>query len=460
MTASEADTFEGRFWVPGDRHRSYGRVDYDHEHGVRLHLVDTNLTQRTPSAPSGLGPIEVLHGETLGGAPLTVLGVYPTHWTIHGMGPTSGDTVDALAEQVLRGAHLQSADDVVATTAACGLLGLKEFLTGGQIDRGPLWPNADRHAPADTLAVRVCHGAELLLVASRQHSMSRDSEQSYISASAQWTFDPPRPLPVIERDYVRVLQDLVLFATRRQSYVLTLAAYMGADCRRKVDVIRQPYPRPREAPDVYALALNLAEHEAPADLISAWYSLRRRIGPVWRVFFAALDRPESLLEDRLLGLLAFAEGYQRALHDSRPLTRKQEKGAAKTINAALTDADVRRVYTTAISHANSQTQRQRLDFLTGRALEVLGEWWYVERELFADRLIHTRNWLVHWGKRGKHVVEDEAGMVELVRALIVVLYVNLLRDLGLSGEAAAEVVGSGWRLEGLPDPVAEVDGEA
>lgn len=258
---------------------------------------------------------------------------------------------------------------------------------------------------------------------------------------------------MIERDYVSVLQDLTLFATRRQSYVTGLTAYAGAERSGSVEVIRQPHPRPRETKQVYALALNLAEHGAPAELISAWYGLRRRIGPVWDVFFAAVDRPESLLEDRLLGLLTFAEGYHRALHDSLPLTRKQEKAATKAIKAALEDEDIRLVYKAAIAHANSQTQRERLDFLTGRALDVVGEWWYVDREVFANRLIHTRNWLVHWGKRGAHVVEDTAGMVELVRGLILVLYVNVLLDLGLCADAAAGVIGSGWRLEGPPKDV-------
>jgi hypothetical protein len=64
-----------------------------------------------------------------------------------------------------------------------------------------------------------------------------------------------------------------------------------------------------------------------------------------------------------------------------------------------------------------------------------------------------RNWLVHWGKGGARVVDDAAGMVELVRGLIVVLYVNLPLDLGLGADAAADVIGSGWRLEGRPEDV-------
>jgi hypothetical protein len=88
--------------------------------------------------------------------------------------------------------------------------------------------------------------------------------------------------------------------------------------------------------------------------------------------------------------------------------------------------------------------------LTERALEVVDTWWYVDADVFLSRLIHTRNRLVHWGRPGRDTVEAGRAMIDLVRGLIVVLYVNILRDLGLSTDAAARVIGSGWRLEGPP----------
>ena len=88
--------------------------------------------------------------------------------------------------------------------------------------------------------------------------------------------------------------------------------------------------------------------------------------------------------------------------------------------------------------------------MTSRALDVLDAWWDLDGELLCAELKDTRNWLIHWGKPGKHVVEDPQDIVDLVRRLIVVMYVNILLDLGLDHHAAAKVIGSGWRLEGLP----------
>ena len=451
MSSDDLLVIEGRFWLPDDRYRSYGRLEYDAEHGVRLHLVDTNLSGGIDQRSEAPRPVSVLYGEALGGSPLTVLGFYPTSWSIQGAGPAAGDVIDGLVERVLRGVHLRDYEELVAPTAGSTLHGLREFLVGGQVDGGPLPRPTDRHR-AEVLSVEVDNDVKLLLAASRQDRFNREEEQSKVHASAQWTLDPPFPIPRLEREYIRPLQDLILFATRRQSYVTGLTAHLDAERPWAVEVLQQPYPRPRDSPPVYALALNLRDHDDPSALIAAWYALRRKVGPVWDQFFAVLDRPESLLEDRLLGLMSFAEGYHRALNPDRPIAKSDQAAAERAIKTALKPLpkDVRRIYKAALGYANSLTQRERLGHLATRALDVLGDWWYLDPELFCAELSDTRNWLIHWGKRGPNVVEDDQGMADLVRRLVVVMYVNLLLDLGLDQDATGKVIGSGWRLEGLP----------
>ncbi|MEX0972641.1 MAG: hypothetical protein WDZ46_05230 [Solirubrobacterales bacterium] len=107
---------------------------------------------------------------------------------------------------------------------------------------------------------------------------------------------------------------------------------------------------------------------------------------MWGLFFSALDRPESLLEDRLLGLLAFAEGCDRALRATAPLTDEEEKAARKAVREALTDKRVRSIYSGAINHANSWTLRERLDHQIATAMESLGEFWDLDAELFSGQL--------------------------------------------------------------------------
>ncbi len=449
MSADDPIVIEGRFWLPHDRHRSYGRLEYDMEQGVRIHLVDTNLTQLTDTGPRGPAPADVLFGEALGGQPLTVLGFFPTNWSYHGYGPAAGDVIDGFGERLIRGAHVRSAQDLHVSTVGSSLHGLREFLTGGSVDGGPLPIPSDPHK-AETLPVPLPNGVELLLFASQQRSFSREKESMEIRASAQWTLDPTVPLPDFERDLLGPLCDLILFATRRQSHVTALTAHFANG--HSVEVIQRPYPPPQEAGNVYALALNLRDHPDPAGLIARWYELRYKVGPVWELFFAVLDRQDSLLEDRFLGFMGFAEGYHRVLYPEPPLNPDEQRAAEKAIRTALKPLpkDVRRIYRAALGFANSLTQRERLEHLTDRALTVLADWWELDPELFCAELSDTRNWLIHWGKRGPHVIEEPEGIVTMVRRLTVVMYVNILLDLGVDHDSTAKVIGSGWRLEGLP----------
>jgi hypothetical protein len=373
---------------------------------------------------------------------------------MEGLGPTAGDVVDAVVEVLLRGVHVHSIDDVLAVHAGVRLRGLRDVATGGSVDRALLHPSREDRFSADTLEAQVVD-ASLTLVATRASSLSDfgAEERSNVSVSAGWAFSEARSLREIEDRYVGALQDLVTFATRQRSFVQSLALTIDQDRRWTVEVLRAAAPQRHQEERVYALSLNLAEVDDPAALITRWYELREKVGPVWRVFFSVLDRPESLLEDRLLGLLSFAEGYHRSLHDRPPLSKKQQQAAEKAIKAALDDRDVRAVYRSALSHANQETQGARLAFLAGRAADVLEGWWYMEPEIFARRLVHTRNWLVHWGDKLKHAAEEPAEMAELLRASVLVLYVNLLLDLGLPTEAVVQAVGGGWRLEGPPDDI-------
>jgi hypothetical protein len=198
-------------------------------------------------------------------------------------------------------------------------------------------------------------------------------------------------LDELERDYLLPLRDLVNFATRRQSYVLSLSVDPDIQNRRTASVIRAPIPRPRAAPEVYALALNLSSQADPAALIAKWFELRRRVGAVWSLFFTALGNAESL-EDRFLGLLSFAEGFDRALRpDAAPLSEEEEKEAKAAIRKALPDRRVRAVYRAAVNHANAPTLRERLGYLIERSWEALGGSWEVEADLLRDELSDTRN---------------------------------------------------------------------
>jgi hypothetical protein len=438
---------EGRFWTPADHTRFYGRLTHGPQDGPIFHFVDTTLASDGHRGPSG--PIDVLLGETLGGLRLSVFDFFTTHWRDYGLG--SGNTLEGFAQSVLTGVWLDAGGDLQITGLGVDLHGLRELLNGGEVDPGPLHASSDEHGRGGQLSVTLGDGVELGLRVGESRSVSAITEHSELTARAFLKLQAPMRIADVEARWLDPLRDLVLFATRRQSYVRNLKLVADPPLDQEAQILRRPYPRPdaRGERAVYSLALNLAGLDAPERLFQSWFALHARIGPVWQLFFSTLASSGGLLENRFLNMVAFAEGYHRALHDQPPLTSAQDRAAKKVVLDALRDSAVRRVYREAVAQANSQSQRARLAWLVQRALRVLDSW-QLDGAEFCTQVSHTRNWLVHWGKRGEQAAEDPAGLAQLVDRLEVVLYVNLMLDLGLSGLQVAEQVASGWRLQWPP----------
>lgn len=434
---------EGWFWQPEQSDtRFYGRLENSPPDGPTLHLVDTNLLSgREPPAPA-----QVLFGQTLSGIPLSIHGFYPTHWGAAVAG--GSNTVDGFPQTLIAGGWPATSAELTGCGFTARLHGLRETLSGGSVDGGLLNPRAGEHGEGERLEFELDDRATLAFAVFEERSVSRVREHKEVFAAAHLLLQEPMTFAEMERSYLEPLCDLVTFATRRACHVQSLRLPASRDSVEALHVVRTPYPQPdaRSERDVYSLALNLAHLPVPQETLQAWFALHQRIGPVWQLLFSTLQRTDGLLENRFLNLVAFAEGYHRALHDRPPLTTTQTNAAKKAALGAIADPKTRRVYREALAHANSQSQAQRIGELAGRCLGVLDAW-KLDGAAFTREVKDTRNWLNHWGRRGASTADDGEGLSLLVTRLEVILYVNLMLDLGMSDLEVAGAIGSGWRLD-------------
>ena len=430
---------EGWFWQPDQSDmRFYGRLENSPPDGPTLHLVDTNLL----SGNEPPEPVQVLFGQTLSGVALSVHGFYPTHWTAAVAG--GSNTLDGFLQTLIAGGWPETPAELAGYGFTARLHGLRETLSGGSVDGGLLNPRAGERGQGEGLQFELDDRTTLALEVSEERRVSRVREHKEAFAVAHLLLKEPMTLGEMERSYLEPLCDLVAFATRRACFVQSLRLPASAEGIAALHVVRTPYPKPdaRSGRDVYSLALNLARIPAPEETLRAWFALHRRIGPVWQLLFSTLQRTEELLENRFLNLVAFAEGYHRALHDQPPLTTEQANAATKAALASIGDPETRRVYREALAHANSQSQAERVSELTSRCLAVLDAR-ELDRAAFTREVKNTRNWLNHWGKRGAATRDDGAGLSLLVARLEVILYANLMLDLGMSDLEVATTIGSG-----------------
>ena len=447
---------EGRFWLPDDARKYYGRIDYAPSRGPGVHLLDSPLGQRDPNEIRPPRP-RLLFGETIGGTPFTLFDGWVVGSTSYGFGTHSkGNAANAIFNTLVVGEHFDDISEMTAPAAWVSLQGFREFVMGGSVDRPVLFitAGADRE---ESLDVALPEGRLVLRAGSRSRHR-REESAAEVVAGAYFDFESEKGLDVVD-DAVDTLMDLVVFATRHPSWIhrLKLLRRDAPEPAPDLAVFRQPVVEPNVPQGTsayYSLIFNPARAadapapEGPAALIQEWYALRERLGPVWSLYFATLQRPELPLENQLLNLTAFAEGYHRTEHDEIPLSPEEAGEHVKAMLHVLPGKRERRVFGPALRFANSQTQRQRMRWLAERATDVL-DMWELDVDEFCAQLADTRNWLTHWGERGANVQSGE-GLVALMLRLDLVLTVNLQLDLGLDEDDVATQVGSGLRLSGLP----------
>jgi hypothetical protein len=341
---------------------------------------------------------------------VTLLDLHPTRWSSRGDG---ANTIDGVVETVIAGAHLPTLAGVHPHAISITIHGLLETFAGVWPESGMLSVQGGPHCRGESADVDLADGIRLEVGVSSQPDLQRGQEIPRQSANAWLHFADPAALAQAESLYVEPLRDFVLFATRRPTYVTSMTIYRDQALRDGLRLLRSPHPQPTELATrpVDALALNLRDIADPAAMLARWFELRQQVGPVWSLLFSTLQGG-GLLEDRFLGIVAFAEGYHRVLHDDAPLSPELDKQTKTAIMDAIEDKDARRVYRQALAHANSQTLRDRLDRLCERTLETIA--WELDVPNFCAAMVHTRNWMVHWGQRGQQAVEDPAALVMLL----------------------------------------------
>ncbi len=438
---TEAKILEGWFWLPGDSRRVYGRLEHDLSDGPRLHLVGAEFVDVIDEGQRPVEHIAAIHGETTSGRQLTVLDFRTTHWSL----PTHDlerKVVDGVAERVVLGEHVADADEITANFFVCSLHRLREFAVGTTAHRGPVELPVAGEERSQPLITDLGNGARLMITAYRKLDGQVADYRSRVHVSAQFEVFPARSITEIERECVQPLQDLILFATRRQSYVTAFSA-IESPAGRSVELLAPANPRPHDDPELWMLALNLAVEDDPGRVIRAWYDLRTRVGPVWESFFKVLGRGLLPPEEEFIPVVSFAEGYHRAIHgDCAPLGEEEHAAAVAAMRTAL-EHDQWSVYAGALKHANTRTQRRRLADLIERAVEVI-DWWPLDAKRFRDEVVDTRNWLIHWGEKGRHTVEQADERALLTQRVVIVLYVNMALELGLEPDVVAGMINAGW----------------
>jgi hypothetical protein len=429
-------------WLPGSEdRRAVGTLKYEPRAGLGLSVIDPPWAAER----DGESFWPTLHGETLPGAPFTLFDV--ARRRSGGFWFSEHTQAELVARRLIGAVWLEHEDDLRVTQVVLQSRGLLEWLTASRQDRsGVLEVPTQRHERVVPLEATV-DGAKLRFSLSVGGKTERFRDVRQTSASV--FIEAPEALTLSEwrRQWLQPLQDLLTFGNREQTITQSLTLLVpregGPAASAEVFEPAETSARPETVFSFYQRDLLPASVATDFDaFVRSWFALHRRLRGASRFFFGTLNDYDLPVENRLLNLLAFAETYHRELHDEPPFTIEEHEHNTRAMLGALPDESAISVYQGTLGHANRQIQRERVRWLIERAAET--DWRFDElvRPL-AKSLIDTRNYLTHWSRKSKWVVEAD-DLALLVDRFVVVLEANLLLDLGFEAAQVSECLAHGY----------------
>lgn len=452
----------GHWWIPGaEEHapKSGGTLRFSPEEGARLSILDWYRGFTEPAeAP-------VIFGRTHHGKNCTLLDAFPHRFNMAiGGGVHTNSTWQSNAFYL--GAHIRSADELEVREVEVQMLGLLEWLSqpwardsDQLLGLGGTTHGAE-HACRQSLNVPVPGGALELEVGPVRHRTPQETTYR-LAARAEVLLDQSQPWPAVREQFVGPLQDLVTFCHRQDAPVtaMTVYSYPGEPAeeplerarqldRSKVQVVERTslhYDLERKRSYQRMVMPLAALEEKAVEAVASWFELRASLDVAGSVLSGVLSDRFMVLENQLLNLMAFAEGYHRKLHDNPQVERHRHRQIVKAMLGTLENTNEKQIYRQRLGHAYEQTQRVRVVALCESAATYLppAQDWL---ELMPRQLVETRNHLTHLSEPSPHVLEGQ-NLIVAVKRFTAVVQLNLLLDLGIDGAVAGEMVRRGYQVD-------------
>jgi hypothetical protein len=423
------------WWLPGKPEtRVKGALSFDPADGASLTLLDF-----LPGIHGSRLQADVLLGQGFDGAALTLL--YPfLAGSFHrstSAGAWSRSTV--IAPTLLRGAHIDDPDALIFKHAIVRFAGLRDACLQE-------WPSEQSGewvpwvGPGLQARVARVDGGSLLFRHHEDHSPGKYTKVSEIDIEAVITSERALSLSDFDAQWLSPLEALTILVARGpttlQRFTLVIVDANGAET--PVAVHTQTPRLAPKLPDEYRPLVRFAAlGDDPGAFIARWWRLYRELGPAADYLIVALSG-EMFLEQKLLAAMSFVESYHRELHNAPALSKAQHKSNVRAMLAAIDDKAQKERYRAMLQIGLEQSARERVLALIERTRDTLPEVPGLNATL-AKELVTTRNAITHLSRSISKALEG-TDLLYAVERLRLVIQVNLLLDLGLSGETVGSFV--------------------
>lgn len=181
-----------------------------------------------------------------------------------------------------------------------------------------------------------------------------------------------------------------------------------------------------------------------------WFAKLDELEPTYSLYFSTLYDPSMLQEHRFLNLIHCIESLHRIIYGGKYLSDKDYMGTVyKALFSAIpenVEADFKKSLKTKLTYGNEFSLRKRLRKICDSHDQLLNK--FIENQnTFIEKVLDTRNYLVHHDKELKERAANGVALYHLSNKLKRLVEICLLTQLGFSSVEIQTAFSRNWKYK-------------
>ena len=424
----------------------YGELQFSTEKGIELNLIGSFENERHDSALK----YDVIHGFTSDGKEVTLLNCIG----VRSIAIPGLTTVKVYAKYIIRGGLLSSIESIKVGISVVHFTFLDEWIDTHGFKTKPISKKESK--PFKTY-IRYQQPELIKLLSNKEKDIL-----VWFSVRAPLSITDVKTLSIDQKTYLNIkyhtdssFEDALADLSKLRNFLafglsrivvpseIELRTKNVDGKTKKLTLIyqEQNYPNKFDSRIFDYTTLFSFKHlgEKSDQILLNWFAKYETLRPVFDRYFDCIYNPAMFAVNHFLNLTFAIETYHRRTTTSTAFSIQEFESLKKLITTAVSDKKYKTWLNNKFGYANELSLRDRFKSICSEFESILQKF---EPDIkgFINRIVHSRNYYVHYDINSKKAAVPESELSEYNITLGIILQLCLLKELGFTHSAMSDAV--------------------